>query len=140
MSILSPVDLKGRLAKKLSQLSFRKQFFRARVQEETAQQIRELRERRMLRQVDLAKRAKMKQSAISRIEQAGYSAWSYKTLLRVAEALDSQLKIVFEASEDVIARYEEEETGTAPSTGRDPSKTVELYSTGEANSNLPSGR
>jgi transcriptional regulator with XRE-family HTH domain len=117
MSLLSPVKIKGRLAEKLKQPSFRRRFFRLRAQEEIAQQLVELRERRNLRQIDLAKTAKMKQSAISRIEQASYSSWSYKTLLRVAEALDAQLRIVFEASEDVIARYlSDEETPAARQT------------------------
>lgn len=106
MSVVSPVKIKSRLAAKLKQLKFRRRFFRARAQEEIAQQIRELRERRKLRQIDLAKNAKMKQSAISRIEQVGYSAWTFKTLLRVADALDAQVRVIFEASEDVIARYE----------------------------------
>jgi transcriptional regulator with XRE-family HTH domain len=109
MSLLSPVRIKSRLVEKLEHLSFRRRFFRTRAQDEIAQQIRELRERRKLRQIDLAKNAKMKQSAVSRIEQAGYSAWSFKTLLRVADALDAQLRVVFEASEDVIARYKVDE-------------------------------
>jgi len=113
MSLLSPIRIKARLAGKLSNLAFRRRFFRQRSQEETAQQIREVRERRKLRQVDLAKQAGMKQSAISRIEQASYSAWTYKTFLRIAEALDCQLRIIFEASEDVIARYKSEESETA---------------------------
>ena len=120
MSLLSPVRIKGRLAVKLNHLSFRRRFFRLRAQEETAQQIRELRDRRGLRQVDLAKRAKMRQSAVSRIEQAGYSAWTYKTLLRVAEALDAQLRIVFEPSEDVIARYQREEADSALAANPEP--------------------
>ncbi len=109
-SILSTIRIRERLAKKLGNLAFRRRFFRLRAQEEVAQQIRELRERRQFRQLDLARQAKMKQSAISRIEKAGYSAWTYKTLLRIAEALDAQLRIVFEAHEDVIARYEREFT------------------------------
>lgn len=113
MLLLSPVRIKARLAAKLNNLTFRRRFFRLRAQEETAQHIRELRERRKLRQVDLAKRAGMKQSAVSRIEQASYSAWSYKTLLRIAEALDAQLRIIFEASEDVIARYQHGESEPA---------------------------
>ncbi len=110
MSQISRVRIKRRLSEKLRQHDFRRRFFRARAQEEIAQQIRELRERRKLRQVDLANKAKMKQSAVSRIEQAGYSAWSYKTFLRVADALDAQLRVLFEASEDVIARYEKTES------------------------------
>ncbi len=107
-STLSGVKIRDRIAKKLGNLATRRRFFRLRAQEEVAQQIREFRERRRFRQIDLAREAKMKQSAISRIEKASYSAWTYKTLLRIAEALDAQLRIVFEAHEDVIARYEQE--------------------------------
>ncbi len=109
MSIVSRVNFSARLATELKQPSFRRRFFRAQAEEEIAQQIRELRETRKLRQVDLAAKAAMKQSAVSRIEQASYSAWTFKTLLRVAEALDAQLRVGFEAAEDVIARYEAEE-------------------------------
>ena len=108
ISDLSPVGIRARLAKKLRNPAFRRRYFRARAQEEVAQQILELRERRHYWQIDLAHAAKMKQSAVSRIEKADYSAWTYKTLLRIAEALDAQLRIVFEANEDVIARYETE--------------------------------
>ena len=107
-SDLSPVAMRARLAKKLRNPAFRRRYFRARAQEEVAQQIHALRERRHYRQIDLAHAAKMKQSAVSRIEKADYSAWTYKTLLRIAEALDAQLRIVFEANEDGIGRYENE--------------------------------
>ena len=50
----------------------------------------------------------MKQSAVSRIEQASYSGWTFKTLLRVADALDAQVKVSFEAADDVIERYAHE--------------------------------
>lgn len=59
-----------------------------------------------MRQIDLAKKSQMKQSAISRIEQADYSGWTFNTLLRVGEALDARLRITFEPAENVIARYE----------------------------------
>jgi transcriptional regulator with XRE-family HTH domain len=107
-SDLSRVGIKTRLAKQLANPAFRRRFFRARGQEEVAQQILELRERRGFRQIDLARAARMKQSAVSRIEKAGYSAWTYRTLLRIAEALDAQLRIVVEPQEDVVARYQRE--------------------------------
>ena len=105
MSLLSPVRFRQRLAEKLRNVNYRRRFFRLRAQEDIAQQIRSLREKRALRQVDFAKKAKMKQSAVSRIEQASYSAWTFKTLLRVADALDAQVKVIFEAAEDVIEDY-----------------------------------
>lgn len=112
MEALKPVKLN--LAKKFRQSrSYRHEFFRARAKDEIAIQIRELREKRKLRQVDFAKQANMKQSAVSRIEQTDYSGWTFRTLMKVAEALDARLRIVFQPMEDVIAEYDsrERETG-----------------------------
>lgn len=94
------------LAEKLKKKAYRLAFFRARAQDDTAANIRALREKRELSQIKLAELSGMKQSAISRIEQAEYSSWTYKTLQRVAEALDARLVVIFEPAEDVIARYE----------------------------------
>lgn len=66
-----------------------------------------------MRQVDLAKISKMKQSAISRVEQAAYSRWTFTTLLRIADALDARARIVLDAAEDVIAEYEQREKQVA---------------------------
>ncbi|MCH8314157.1 MAG: helix-turn-helix transcriptional regulator [Nitrospinae bacterium] len=85
------------------------EFFRERAKDEIAIQIRELREKLEMRQIDFAKQADMKQSAVSRIEQADYSGWTFKTLLKVAEALDARLKITFQPMDDVIAEYENRE-------------------------------
>ena len=57
-------------------------------------------------QKDLGEEANMEQSAVSRIEQSEYSGWSFKTLLRVADALDARLRILLEPAEDVIEQYE----------------------------------
>ncbi len=120
MSLLSPVKFRPRLAEKLRNADYRRRFFRLRAQEEIAQQIRTLREKRGLRQVDFAKKAKMKQSAVSRIEQASYSGWTFKTLLRVADALDAQVKVSFEAADNVIERYAHEEGECENETVREP--------------------
>ncbi len=48
----------------------------------------------------------MGQPAVSRIEQASYSGWTYKTLARVAEKLNARLRIIYEPLEDVIARMD----------------------------------
>jgi transcriptional regulator with XRE-family HTH domain len=66
-------------------------------------QLRHLRERRGLKQSDLKVATGMSQSAVSRIEQADYAGWTYKTLLKMAEALDAELRITFVPAEDVIA-------------------------------------
>ena len=98
--------IKLNLVEKLKNKAYRSAFFRARAQDDTAANIRSLREKRDLSQTELAKLSGMKQSAISRIEQAEYSSWTYRTLQRVADALDARLMVIFEPAEDVVKRYE----------------------------------
>jgi len=108
MALISPIKLN--IAKKLEEdKNFRRRFFRDRAQDELAMSIKELREKKQMRQVDLANESGMKQSAISRIEQADYSGWSFNTLFRVADALDARLRVIFEPMEDVIKSYKEKE-------------------------------
>ena len=56
-------------------------------------------------QAALAEKCDMKQSALSRLESADYSGWSFKTLRRVAEALDARLQISIEPRMAVIEHY-----------------------------------
>lgn len=111
MSMLSAIKLN--LSNKLKSKAFRRRFFKSQAQDDVAQQIRALRTKRQMRQVDLAKVSKMKQSAVSRVEQANYSRWTFTTLLRIAEALDARARIVLDAAEDVIAEYEQRERRVA---------------------------
>jgi transcriptional regulator with XRE-family HTH domain len=112
MAIISPIKLN--IARKLKDdKNFRKRFFRGQTQDEIAMSIRSLREKRVMRQIDLARESRMKQSAISRIEQADYSSWSFNTLLRVADALDARLRVTLEPAEIVIGRYEGENIATS---------------------------
>ena len=90
------------VADKLKNRKYRSAFFAAAARDEIASQIRQLREMRGLTQAALASTAGMKQSAVSRMEQAAYSAWSFKTLLKIAEALDAQLRFALEPAEKVI--------------------------------------
>ena len=116
MALISPLKLN--IARRLKEdREFRKSFFQGQAQDEIAMNIRSLREKRTMRQVDLAKKSKMKQSAISRIEQADYSSWSFNTLLRVADALDARLRVMLEPAEIVIARYEENEIAALAGSG-----------------------
>lgn len=104
------------LAKKLANAGYRHKFFRLRTQDDIATQIHAFREHRELTQAALADRCGMKQSAISRIEQADYQSWTLKTLLRVGEALDVNVRVVFEPAEAVIdrlTRLESEEIQTS---------------------------
>ena len=84
----------------------RQEFFKTIVQDEIASQILALRKKRKLKQSDIAQRADMKQSAVSRIEQADYSSWTLTTLLRVAAALDARWRMILQPCEEAIKEYE----------------------------------
>lgn len=101
------IDLK--LAKKFSDPEYFNEFFSIRSQEEVANGIRDLREKRGMTQGELATLCEMKQSAISRMEGSEYAGWSFNTLRRLAEALDARLSVFFEPREAVIARYQTQE-------------------------------
>lgn len=107
MQLLQPIKLN--IAQKLGNKEYRNKFFQSRARDEIASQIRELRNKRRLTQSKFAAESGMKQSAVSRIEQANYSGWSFKTLLRVAEVLDARLRVTFEPAEDVIKEYRQKE-------------------------------
>lgn len=107
MELVSPINLN--ISKKLKNKSYFHRFFFIRTKAEIAEQIRSLRTKRVLKQAELAQLADMKQSAISRIEQSDYAGWSFKTLLRIANALDARLQVTFTPAEDVVKDYEERE-------------------------------
>jgi transcriptional regulator with XRE-family HTH domain len=62
-----------------------------------ALQIKALRLQRKWSQEELGRRAGMKQARISAMEQSSYSAWSIRTLRRLAEAFDLALIVRFES-------------------------------------------
>src|ERR1700674_4323559 len=105
--MLSPI--KSNLATKLKDREYRHRFFRGRAQDEIAYQLRRARKERKLKQSELEKLSGMKQSAISRIEQASYSKWNFNTLLRIAKALDLRVRVQIDFAEDVIREYEQRE-------------------------------
>jgi transcriptional regulator with XRE-family HTH domain len=108
--MVKEVEVELKLAEKLSSdEEFRKYFFRIQTQNDIAEQIIALRDKREMRQIDLAEKSGMKQSAISRIEQADYASWNYHTLLRVVESLDGILKVTIEPVEDIIKKYKDNE-------------------------------
>jgi len=107
MSTISVTKLN--LAQRLKNKVFRRKFFRTTAQDEVAQQIRELRLKQGMRQADLAAAAHMKQSAVSRVEQAHYSRWNFQTLLRIADSLDARVRVLFEPAETVIYEYERQD-------------------------------
>lgn len=100
-----PINL-GLADRLRNDLTFRSKFIRRWAQNEIATQVRAMRQRRRMNQKQLASKSGTGQSAISRSEQADYDGWTFKTLVRLAEALDARLRISFEPIEDVIGLYE----------------------------------
>lgn len=104
---LSSIDLGIR--ELLNDPTRRHEFFKAITQDDIASQIRALRKKRELTQAKFARKADMKQSAVSRIEQAEYSRWSLTTLFRVAAALNARWRVILEPAEDAMREYEQPE-------------------------------
>jgi hypothetical protein len=103
--LIAPIKLG--LASKLKNAARRRRMFLRLAQDEIAQQLRSLRDRRGFKtQTEFAKHAHMQQSAVSRIENADYQGWTFKTLLKVANALDARLRVTFEPAEETIWRFE----------------------------------
>jgi transcriptional regulator with XRE-family HTH domain len=67
-----------------------------------------MRARRKFTQRELASLSGTDQSAISRVEQATYDGWTFKTLVSVADALNARLRVTLEPMEDVASASEEE--------------------------------
>ena len=104
--LLQSIDTK--IAERLKDREFRREWFRAELEQNVPAMFRDLREERGLTQTDLADLVEMKQSAVSRFEKSAAPKWNFETLLRLAEALDAQLVVSLLRSEDVIKRYAEE--------------------------------
>lgn len=66
-------------------------------------QIKVLREQRQLTQQQLASAAEMKQSMISRYEDANYSSWSVSTLKKLADAFDVWLDVRFRSFGEFVS-------------------------------------
>lgn len=107
MGLLSSIKLN--IAKKLQDPDYFYRYFRIRSQDEIAESIRNLREKRMFTQEELADLCGMKQSAISRLEKPSYAKWNFETLWRVAKPLKARWRLVLEPMEDVIEEYKERE-------------------------------
>jgi len=106
-------SIKTNLAEKLKDKAYRVKFFRGQAQDEIAFQLRAARKKRKLTQPRLEKLSGMKQSAISRLEQASYPHWNFQSLLCLADALDLRVRVILEYAEDVIAEHGRLEEGAA---------------------------
>lgn len=94
-SVLSEVNLN--IPEQMKDKGFRDAFNATRTQDELATRLRNLREAKGLTQTQLADLCGMKQSAISRLEDADYDSWNYSTLTRLASALDAKVSVSFTA-------------------------------------------
>jgi transcriptional regulator with XRE-family HTH domain len=101
-SMLSPI--KTRISGKLADKKYRHAFFKGRGEIEIAYDLRRFRKMRGLSQGELAQLCGMKQSAISRIEQA--SKWNIATIWRIAEALDVRVRVAIDDMSEAIHQYE----------------------------------
>jgi len=110
MNTISPIRLS--IHQKLKDKDYRQRFFHRQAQDEIAMSIRSLRKKRGMGQKELGEEASMKQTAVSRIEKSEYGGWNFKTLLRVADALDARLRIVLEPAEHVIEQYKQRESAS----------------------------
>jgi len=72
---------------------------------DVALQLTALRQQAGLSQKELARRLKTSQQQISRLESPGYEGHSLATLRRVAAALHSRVRVVFEPEEDSRTSY-----------------------------------
>ncbi len=84
-----------RLREDLKDPEFRRDFEEERRALALALKISRLREQRGLSQTELARLMGTSQQAISRIESGEYEGFSLKTLEKIAEATQTQLKIAF---------------------------------------------
>lgn len=82
------------LKKELKNPEFKKYYDEYGKQLEIAYQILQLRKKKKISQLELAKRIGTKQSNIARIE-AGQQNFSIETLEKIADALGSRLKVIF---------------------------------------------
>jgi transcriptional regulator with XRE-family HTH domain len=90
---------------KLTDRSYRRDFFLAETSAMIAAQLIALRKRRGFNQSEVAALIDTQQPAISRVERSDYRNWSFNTLRRLAEAMDARLRITIQPSEDVLREY-----------------------------------
>lgn len=91
---IADFDFNAYLKEQLKDPVFRKYYDYYGKQLEIAYQILQLRKKKKMSQLELAKRIGTKQSNIARIE-AGQQNFSIETLEKIADALGSQLKVSF---------------------------------------------
>ncbi len=84
---------RDRLKEDSKDRAFRKAFDEEEVYASLAIQIAKIRQRKKLTQRELARRLHTSQQMVSRLEDVEDRSYSLKTLVKVAHALDKQLKV-----------------------------------------------
>ena len=102
---------------KLQEKEYRDAFVNSLLNIQLPFQIRALREARSWRQSDLAAKADMKQSRISKLEKPGEGGINLDTLIRLASAFDIGLLVKFASFKEIVAWSEtfNPDTFTVPS-------------------------
>jgi len=129
---LSDIDLQ--LVERLRDPDFRREWFRAELEDAVPAAFKALRERRGLNQTEFAKMIGTQQPAISRFEKSTEAVWEFAFLLRMAEAMDARLRVIVEAAEDVVSEYEDlaERETDAPSALEDVAQRPSRQNTNSA--------
>ena len=96
-----------RLVDRMSSLDYRHAFFNGHMDSSIAAQIKANREDRKLSQKQLAKKAGLFQSQVSKLEDVNHNRWTTKTLRRIARAFDLVLVIRLERFSKAIGLREE---------------------------------
>lgn len=99
--------IRNRLLKRFRDRDYRHSYVESFLDSLVSTQIRTLREREGWSQKDLAKRIGTTQPGISRVESPNYSAWSIKTLRKLAAVFDLALSIKFVSFGDAIDDIEQ---------------------------------
>ncbi len=89
------ISSREQLLESLKDQEYRREFVAERVRSSMALQIRSLREARKMSQKELGDAIGMAQTWVSRLENPDYGKMSVATLLRLAEAFDTDLEIKF---------------------------------------------
>ena len=99
-----PLHSENTLISKLRDRDFRSAFFSSRINNFLAFQIRALRQKKKWSQIELARRLKTSQNAVSRMENPSYGKHSITTLKRLGEMFDVGLVVWFVPFSELIKR------------------------------------
>lgn len=91
----STISVRQQLLQSFRDSDYRHVFVSERVRSSVALQIRALRQRRSMTQKDLGETLQMAQTWVSKLENPEYGKMTVATLLRLAEAFDTDLEIKF---------------------------------------------